>query len=46
MNDILSAAEIDPVDRAIEEVFGLQNAAAPADDQEDLTDSPTQQTEV
>jgi flagellar motor switch protein FliN len=31
---------------AIDEVFGLQNDAPPADQQDALTDSPTQQTEV
>jgi hypothetical protein len=31
---------------AIDEVFGLQNGAPPADQQEALTDSPTQSMEV
>jgi hypothetical protein len=43
MNDILSPTEIDAL---FDEVFGLQNAQAPADHRETVTESHTQQPEV
>jgi flagellar motor switch protein FliN len=42
----LLVAEDGSLQLAIDEVFGLQNRALPADQQDALTESPTQQTEV
>jgi flagellar motor switch protein FliN len=42
----LMVAEDGSLQLAIDEVFGLQNGAPPADQQEALTDSPTQSREV
>jgi flagellar motor switch protein FliN len=42
----LLVAEDGSLQLSIDEVFGLQNAAPPADQQEALTDSPTQSREV
>ena len=42
----LLVAEDGSLQLAIDEVFGLQNRALPADQQDALTETPTQQTEV
>jgi flagellar motor switch protein FliN len=42
----LMVADDGSLQLAIDEVFGLQNGAPPADQQEALTDSPTQSSEV
>jgi flagellar motor switch protein FliN/FliY len=42
----LMVADDGSLQLAVDEVFGLQNGAAPADQQEALTDSPTQSREV